>query len=535
MLRTSLVGFLALLALASMPAAIGAAATPRAVTARTQQGIVEGEALQNVVAFRGIPYAAAPTGAWRFRAPQPPATWQGTRPALDMSPACPQSVDADLTENNNAVMAEDCLALNVWTPRVDQRKRPVMVWIHGGAFVVGSNRNTYYDGAHLSARGDVVVVSINYRLGAWGFLSLSSFGAEYAESANVGLLDQIAALKWVRANIAGFGGDPANVTIFGESAGASSVGALLSVPAAAGLFAKAIMQSGTPTTQTARAFQRSNRLAEEFLNTAGVKTPQELQSKSMAELLEVQERLFSAHSELGTFGPVIDGVTLKEPPFTVVTSGRGHRVPILIGTTREEMRYFSTVEDLGLEQKPRELLQRQLLTAAGARADEVLSTYERLYPKWGDMTVQIASDAFFLLPTVRMAESIAADQPVYVYLFNYHSNSTYKNFGSAHAMEIPFVFGVVDLPEVIAFTGRAPGRAELSARMMDHWAAFARHGDPSLRSQPRWQRYDGVTRQTMELGLKSRLVSDPLGEQRRAWGDELPSKDGAWQLLQINR
>ena len=339
----------------------------------------------------------------------------------------------------------------------------------------------------------------------------------------------------MRDNIARFGGDPGNVTIFGESAGASSVGALLSLPSAAGLFSKAILQSGTPSTQTPQAFQRSNRLAEEFLKLAGVSSPKELEGKSMAELLEIQEKLFSAHSELGTFGPVIDGVTLKEPPFSVVVSGRGNRVPILIGTTREEMRYFSTVEDLGLERKPRALMQSQLRTAAGERADEVLATYERLYPKWGDVAVQVASDAFFLLPTVRLAESVADVQPVYMYLFTFKSSSTYKNFGSAHSMEIPFVFGVVDLPEVIAFTGRAPNRAALAARVMDHWVAFARHGDPSRPGEPRWQRYDRATRQTMELGPESRLVSDPLGEQRRSWGEELPSKDGAWQLLQVNQ
>lgn len=529
----SWVGLIAWITLAALVPAAGA--KTRAPVVSTQQGLVEGEALENVVAFRGLPYAAPPTGRLRFQAPRPPAPWSGVRSGLDMGPACPQLIDADITENNHAVMAEDCLSLNIWTPKVDSRKRPVMVWIHGGAFVVGSARNTSYDGAPLAARGDVVVVTINYRLGAWGFLSLSSFGPAYSESANVGLLDQVAALKWVRDNIVRFGGDPDNVTIFGESAGASSVGALLSLPAATGLFARAIMQSGTPSTQTAQAFQRSNRLAEEFLKTAGVTSPKELESKSMADLLEVQEQLFSAHSELGTFGPVIDGITLREPPFSVVASGRGHRVPILIGTTREEMRYFATVEDLGLERKPRALMMKQLQAVAGPHADTVLATYERLYPNWGDMAVQIASDAFFLLPTVRMAESVAALQPVYMYLFTYTSTSTYKNFGSSHSMEIPFVFGTIDLPEVIPFTGRAPHRAELAARVMDHWIAFARRGDPSLPGQPRWQRYEATTRQTMELGAQSRLVSDPLGEQRRSWGDDLPSKDGAWLLLKVNQ
>lgn len=518
---------------AVVPAATGQQAAPVRVTAL--QGVVEGERIKGVSAFRGLPYAAPPTGAKRFRAPQPAPGWAGVRAALDFGPACPQLIDADLTENNNAVMAEDCLSLNVWTPRADGRKRPVMVWIHGGAYVVGSTRNTYYDGAPLAARGDVVVVTINYRLGAWGFLALGAYGAEFAESANVGLLDQVAALKWVRDNIAAFGGDPTNVTIFGESAGASSVGALLAAPAADGLFAKAILQSGTPTTLTAQAAGRSARLAGQFLKLAGAESPVQLTARPMEDLLDAQQRLFAEHSELGTFGPVIDGVTLKETPFTVVAEGRGHRVPVLIGMTREEMRYFSTVEDLGLERKPRDLLQRQLDESVGpAIAGQLLSTYARLYPDWGDMVVQLSSDAFFLLPTVRVAEAASAFQPVYMYLFTYRSTSTYKPFGSAHAMDIPFVFGVVDLPEVIAFTGRAPYRAALAARMMDHWAAFARHGDPSLPGEPRWQRYDGDSRQTMALGEESRLLSDPLGEQRKAWGGILPPKEVAWRLLQDN-
>ena len=222
-------------------------AEPRRERAMTREGLLEGEVEGQAVAFRGIPYAAPPVGALRFRPPQPAPPWTGTRQALDMSPACPQLIDTDPTENNEAVMAEDCLALNVWTPRVDAKHRPVMVWIHGGAFVVGATRNTWYNGSRLASRGDVVVVTINYRLGAWGFLSLPSFGPAFAGSANAGLLDQVAALEWVRENIVNFGGDPDNVTIFGESAGASSVGALLAMPQAKGLFGKAIMQSGFPS------------------------------------------------------------------------------------------------------------------------------------------------------------------------------------------------------------------------------------------------------------------------------------------------
>ena len=534
MLRSVLAGVFSVLALLAQPVSAAPDAGTPAPRAVTQQGPVEGEASGKVFAFRGIPYAAPPVGALRFRAPQPPAMREGVLSALDMSPACPQLIDADLTENNHAMMAEDCLSLNVWTPGTDARKRPVMVWIHGGAYVVGSARNTAYDGARLAARGDVVVVSINYRLGAWGFLALGDHGSSYDGSANAGLLDQLAALRWVRDNVAGFGGDPGNVTIFGESAGASSVGALLSMPQAAGLFSRAILQSGLPSNQTPQAYPRSKRLAAEFLTLLGATSPAEIQGRSMQDLLDAQDALFTAHSDLGTFGPVVDGITLKEPPFTVVSEGRGNRVPILVGTTGEEMRYFTSVYDLGLERKPRALMQEQLKVAAGPRAAEVLATYEKLYPDRGDVAVQIASDAFLRLPSIRLAESVTGFQPVYMYLFSYRSTSSYKRFGSMHSIEIPFVFGTVDLPEVIAYIGRSAHRAELAARTMDHWVAFARHGNPALAGGLAWPRYEPHTRQTMELGPESGLVSDPLGEQRRAWGEQLPSKDSAWQLLQKN-
>ena len=456
----------ALSAIIAVAALHGASADerPLPVRADTTQGAIEGESLGTVVAFRGIPYAAPPVGPKRFHAPEPLPAWSGVRPALDFGPACPQLIDDDPTENGAAVMAEDCLTLNVWTPKVDSAKRPVLLWIHGGAFVVGSSRNTWHDGSRLAARGDVVVVTINYRLGAWGFLSLSPFGPEYAESANLALLDQVMALKWVRENIARLGGDPGNVTIFGESAGAASVGALLAMPRAKGLFSKAILQSGLPSDRPAEAFSRQNRLAREFLKLAGARTPAELATRSMKDLLSAQERLFSTKSELGTFVPTVDGVVLKEKPFAMVAEGRGAPVPLLIGTTLEEMQYFATAEDLGIREKPRALMVSQLRNAVGSRAEEILAEYRRLYPVWGDAVVQIASDSLMRFPSIRLAGAVSAFQPTYMYLFTYRSTSTYKPFGSAHAMELPFVFGVMNAQDTIVFTGREPGRYELAER-----------------------------------------------------------------------
>jgi para-nitrobenzyl esterase len=508
---------------------------PVLVRAQTAQGTVQGAALGRVIAFLGLPYAAPPVGALRFMPPQPPADWTGVRPALDMGPACPQLVDFDPTENSEAVQSEDCLSLNIWTPRVDHGRRPVMLFIHGGAFVVGASRNTFYDGAQLAARGDVVVVTINYRLGAWGFLDLSFLDPRYADSANVGLLDQLAALGWVRANIDRFGGDPDNITLFGESAGAASIGDLLAIPAAKGLFAKAILESGLPSQKTAPDPDSRRAQTAAFMKLAGAQSVAELATKSMEELRTAQEKLFEMNgSDLGQFGPSLDGVLLKERPFTVVAEGRGSRVPLLIGTTSEEMRYFSSAEDIGIERKSRSLMLEQLQASVGPKAEAVLAGYEQLYPKWGDAVVQIVSDSLMRFPAIRLAETAASHQSVYMYLFTYRSDSTYKNFGAAHAMELPFVFGTVNQPEVVAFTGRDPARYRLAQVTMDSWAAFARTGNPTWPSGPKWPAYDATIRATMELGAEVRLVNDPLRQQRELWGGRFPSDEQARRMLTEN-
>ncbi len=260
---------LALAALVSAPVQRVRPTEPRGLMVKTAFGPVLGEAGKAVVVFRGLRFAAPPVGALRFRSSVPEV-----RPALDPAPDCPQLVDIDPTENNNSVMAEDCLVLNVWTPSADSTKRPVMVWVHGGGFVSGSARNTWYDRASLAERGGVVVVSVQYRLGDWGFLDLSEIGgSEYAESGNLGLLDQIAALKWVKQNIAGFGGDPHNITLFRQSAGAGSIGMSMMIPAASGLFQTVILESGTPKEVNDR--QRATEVAWTLMK-AGTKSIEEL-------------------------------------------------------------------------------------------------------------------------------------------------------------------------------------------------------------------------------------------------------------------
>jgi para-nitrobenzyl esterase len=426
-------------------------------------------------------------------------------------------VSIDPTENNNSVMAEDCLAVNVWTPKVDAKKRPVMVFIHGGAFIDGSARNTWYDGTTLSARGDVVVVTLQYRLGALGFLELSEIaGKEYAPSGNLGILDQIMALRWVHNNIAMFGGDPQNVTIFGESVGATSVGILMVAPAAQGLFQKAILESNSAV-RVGHFLPRATELAREFMKAAGANDVQDLQKMSMLQIRRAQEKLFGTIFLDSSFGPTWDGVVIPESAMKMILTGKGAKVPVLLGTNLDEIRYWSTIEDLPLESKPEALLEKQVSAVAGSRVIDIINTYRNADANYGDAVIHLETDLLFRMTSIRMAEAISGTQPTYMYLFTYRSSSPVTNYQSAHSMELPFVFGVIDHLDAIAFTGRNPHRKALSEQMQQAWISFARTGDPNHRGLPYWPKYDGATRATMELGDTSRVVNDPQAAQRAAW------------------
>jgi para-nitrobenzyl esterase len=506
------------------------------VVVKTASGAVKGEREQGVLVFRGVRYAAPPVGTLRFRPPVLPIAWVEVRPTLDFAPACPQLVEADPTENNNSVMAEDCLALNVWTPGADDKKRPVMVWIHGGGFVEGSARNTWYDGAKLAGRGDVVVVTVQYRMGAWGFLELSDMGGQdFAQSGNVGLLDQIAALKWVSENIAAFGGDPDNVTLFGQSAGAGSVGTLMVMPAARGFFHKAIMESGTPKEVTDKA--RAIEVSRTYMKIAGVTKIEELQKLTMAQMLDAQRKLFETRFGYSAFRPVIDGTAFDELPMQVIAAGHGTFVPILIGSNLDEIRFWPALYGLPLEQKPEGLFRKQLEGVVGSKARDLIERYRKA-DDYGDSVIHLLGDVLIRLPEIRFAEANSQRQPTYMYLFTYRSTSTYKNYGSCHGMELPFVFGVIDDLDVIVFTGRDTHREALMNQVQQAWVNFARTGNPS---QPglAWPRYDQKTRATMELGLTSRIVNDPGSAERKLWSDlpfdgVTPNMGKLWSIVWNN-
>ena len=487
----------------------------------TASGPVRGEWEQGVQVFRGIPFAEPPVGALRFRPPVEHKPWRDVRSALDFAPACPQIVTIDPTENNNSVQSEDCLAVNVWTPAIDSKRRPVMVFVHGGAFIEGSSRNTGYDGAVLARRGDLVVVTLQYRLGPFGFLELSEIGGpEYSGSGNNGIRDQVAALRWVRKNIASFGGDPENVTIFGESVGATSVGILLAIPEARGLFAKAILESNSAV-RVGKGLSEAHELTRQFLRVAHANGLEDLRRLSMSELRAAEQRLFDSVFEDSSFGPTWDGVVLDEPAMKSIQEGQGARIPVLLGTNLDEIRYWATIEDLPLESKPPALLEKQVATIVGDRARALIDTYQRADSEYGEAVIHLETDLLFRMTSIRMAEAICDLQPTYMYLFTYRSTSPLARYESAHAMELPFVFGLIDELESIDFIGRGPDRATLMRQIQQAWIQFARSGDPNHPGLPHWPRYERTRRATMLLGLDSKVLEDPFGAQRRSW-DGIP-------------
>jgi para-nitrobenzyl esterase len=533
-------GFLLVaLAFSTNSSAVTSSYSSRGVVVNTQYGPVKGDTEGRVSVFRGIRFAEPPIGVLRFHPPVPPRLWTEIQPALDFAPACPQVVSIDPTENNNSVMSEDCLAVNVWTPKADSKTRPVLVFIHGGAFVEGSARNTWYDGSTLADRGNVIIVTLQYRLGVLGFLELSEIaGKEYAKSGNLGILDQIAALQWVQHNISAFGGNPNNVTIFGESVGATSVGILMAVPAARGLFHKVILESNSAV-RVGNNLPRATELAREFMKVAGASGAEDLQKMSMLQIRNAQEKLFETVFGDSSFGPTWDGVVMPEPAMKMLLSKKGARVPVLLGTNLDEIRFWSTVEELPLERKPEPLLQQQVSAIVGSRAKEVINIYRDANANYGDAVIHLETDLLFRMTSIRMADAISDIQPTYMYLFTYRSSSPVTKYGSAHSMELPFVFGVIDNQDAIAFTGRDPHRAALMQQMQQAWISFSQTGDPNNSGLPRWPKYNSSTRATMELGNTCHVVDDPYPTQRAAWDgipfDGInPSVEQVSQFLSVN-
>jgi len=483
--------------------------------ATTTTGAVRGAIDGRILAFKGIPYAAPPVGARRFLPPAPPAPWSGVRDALAYGPSCPQPSARPQGWSQEPSLSEDCLYLNVWTPACDGRSRPVMVWMHGGGFSIGSGSWPVYDGAALSRRGDVVVITLNHRLGIFGYLQLKEIaGPEFASSGNAGMLDLVAALAWVRDNAGAFGGDPANVTIFGESGGGAKVSTLLAMPAARGLFHRAAVQSGPGLRSRVAAGQAAELARQVVADVAGAASAQALQSAPAAKLLAFRSAL--GRRAMFSFSPVIDDVHLPEHPGDAIKRGTAADVPLIVGCNRDEATLFLAMErgldDLasldGDHVPPR-------LASLGEHARPIIETYRRSRPDASpkELLVAIESDRMMRVPSIELAERrLGGSAPVFMYLFCWAAGP----LGSAHGYEIPFVFDNARPPVM----PESVGRGNLASQMSDAWIAFARDGAPDHPGIPHWPPYTLPDRATMIFDRDAACVrNDPAGAERAAWQD----------------
>jgi para-nitrobenzyl esterase len=495
------------------------------VSVETPSGRLAGVRRGPIASFKGIPFARPPVGALRWRLPEPAEPWAGTRDATAFAPTCPQAPTQLESLMGMAVgeQSEDCLYLNIWTPACDDARRPVMVWIHGGAFVLGAGSHGVYNGHKLAGR-DVVVVTINYRLGAFGFLALGlDSQSRLPGSGAEGVADQILALDWVKRNIARFGGDPGNVTIFGESAGGMSASILLASPPARGLFHKAIAQSGAA--HIGHEPDRSARVTHAFLAEMGLE-PGEA-SKALdapySALIGAQISLLAKTNagkdarKLGAlpFQPTIDGALIPARPIGPISDGAAKGVALLIGTTKEEWKLF-TAADPRLRLMSQKNFAERLERLAGDAAPAMRDAYDTGSPF--ERFNALMTDKAFAVPAARLADAQSRVAPVYYYRFDWRSNFLGGIMGSCHALDIGFVFGTHNMRLAGAFFGTGAVAEKLSDDMMDSWAAFARNGNPSIASTGAWPLYASDTRPTMIFGDGApHAVQKPNETRLRAW------------------
>jgi para-nitrobenzyl esterase len=518
--------------------AVGQAKSTPGATVSTTAGKVRGLLTENrVQAFKGVPYGASTAGARRFLPPLKPQPWTGVFDVFELGHRSPL-VDSILVKeweplNRREPMGEDCLNLNVWTPGIGASgKRPVMVWLHGGGYAAGSPGMVPYDGANLARKHDVVVVGITHRLNAFGFLYLAELGGErYADASNAGMRDIIAGLEWVRDNIANFGGDPGNVTIFGQSGGAGKVSTLLGMPAAQGLFHRAVAQSGSAVASLPARVATQN--AEAFMARLGLKANQidDLQKLPMEQLVGALGARAGGRPSTGSgraggpgggfaAGPVVDGKSLPHDVFNPTASTLSATIPLLIGSTETEVTwnvntdYTPPADEAAL----RDRVKRALRTD-DAQAERVVAIYKKGRPKSSplDLALVIETDASqFRSGTDTEAERKAAlgKAPVYMYRFQWYSPVSGGRLRAMHCMDIPFVFENVDLSKSVV--GDGPDRYALADKMSSAWVAFARTGNPNHKGLPKWDPFTADTRATMIFNNECRAANDPYRDERLA-------------------
>jgi len=517
------------------------------VEAKTAHGRLRGRRNGDLVTFKGIPYAGPVSGEHRFKAPPPREPWIGVRDAF--TPGPPSFQPSPRTDE--PPFSEDCLVLNIWTPAVDHRRRPVMFYNHGGGFVVGSGSTWYQDGSNLARQYDVVVVASNHRLGLLGYLFLADLaGDEYATSGNQGLLDIAAALKWVHENIEAFGGDPNNVMVFGESGGGAKTSCIYALPSAKDYFNKASIESGPGVRMTPR--DMATETTKMVLSELGLSEKEVLKLKDVpaGRLVEVQGavskkapgnltlsggRKGMVGTRPGGFGPVVDGTYLPNHPFDPTAPSISRDKPLMVGTNKDEMAFFFwerkandvfTLTDDGLKSR--------LDEEFGEQAANVLSTYRKSRPRASpaDLYVAITTSRAMWLGSIEIAEKKWEQKsaPVFMYMFAHESNfivpGTNHRLGAAHATEIWYKFNNVDLappdPTRPSLIGTDPDRKRAALNMSEMWATFARTGHPGANGQPFWPAYTPRERATMMIDTRCEVQENPFGQELALW-DSLKS------------
>jgi len=509
--REALLAGVGALGTLSLARYVGAAAHEEAPVATTISGKVRGFTSDGIKVFKGIRYGAD-TAPRRFMPPLPPKSWEGVVDAIEFGPAAPQT-------RSSEALSEDCLFLNVWTPSTtDNRKRPVMFYIHGGAYSHGSGSSPLYDGAALARRGDVVVVTVNHRLNAFGYLYLQHLGdAAFSDSGNCGQLDLVLALQWVRNNISAFGGDPDCVLAFGQSGGGAKIATMMAMPAATGLFHRAASMSGQQVTASGPA-NASLRTAA-FLDAAGIqkheiKNLSTLPAERLLRGLEAADPVLDSKSVY--FGPVLDMRSLQRHPFYPDAAPQSANIPMIIGNTHDETRAFlrdPALYDLEWSELPALLTPNMVVDI---EPDFVIGEYRRLYPEYS------ASQVFFAATTAARSwrgaiielEQRATQEGAATYAYHLNWGSPIEpQLGAPHSFDIPLIFGNLDAPGSI--TGAGTDAHAVSAMMSDAFITFARTGMPSSNQLPNWKPFTLSNRETMVFDRPPRLEEDPRGEERK--------------------
>ena len=478
----------------------------------TQLGPVKGRERNGIFLFAGIPYASAPTGNYRFAPPQPVPSWAETLDATQFGPVAPQLPGEGLTDSHEVSWDEDCLTLNICTPSTDENKRPVMVWIHGGAYRNGAGSIPWYDGTKFAKESDVVIVTINYRLGALGFARIP----EAPTSGINGILDQIAALTWVKNNIANFGGDPDQVTIAGESAGAFSVSTIMAMPMSRGLFCKAITQSGAGHHVITQ--EEAGTAGQLFMERLGASSLDDLQTRTVDEILEAQQYVEERSNKFMTAGqlpfyPSITPGLLTDHPIALFQKGASADIPLLTGTNTDETSLWGT------NQIPEEKLQKWLSNYVSEPVPFIEAIrQDRGDVSAGEIALAISTDHTFRIPAIRMAEARQKHGgESWMYEFDWKSKAFNGALGSCHALEIPFAFGTLNAKGTDLFLGTSELPTHVGDVMHAAWATFVREGKPGTDSLGEWPIYEMPERKVMRFADETALVSNPWPAARESW------------------